>query len=264
MASDAAILVLQHIACEPPAAYEDELVDRGLTLHRVQLDEGEELPSSAEFAAIVAMGGPMGTYDEASFPWLAAEKRFIADAVRAGTPYWGVCLGAQLLAASLGAEVGPGALPEVGVGRVQLTDGAATDPVFASAPAVFEALHWHGDTYELPSGAIRLARSSQYEQQAFVFRRAYGLQFHLEVTAALAQEWLEVPAYLDSLERVIGAGQASVLLERVASASSSATSLARTLFGRWLDEVLGASAGSTQLVENRSASSEPPVASPGL
>jgi GMP synthase (glutamine-hydrolysing) len=255
MASAAAILVLQHIACEPPAAYEDELVDRGLALHRVQLDEGDALPSRGEFAAIVAMGGPMGTYDEASFPWLAEEKRFIAEAVRAGMPYWGVCLGAQLLAASLGAEVGPGALPEVCVGSVHLTGDAATDPVFAAAPAVFDALHWHGDTYELPSGAIRLARSSQYEQQAFVFQRAYALQFHLEVTAALAHDWLEVPAYLDSLERVIGAGQASVLLERVASASSSATALARTLFGRWLDEVVGVSAASPQL--------EPPVAFPG-
>jgi GMP synthase (glutamine-hydrolysing) len=210
------------------------------------------------------MGGPMGTYEEASFPWLSAEKRFIGEAVREGTPYWGVCLGAQLLAASLGARVAPGARPEVGVGRVQLTDGAATDPVFAAAPAAFEALHWHGDTYELPDGAVRLACSTQYEQQAFVFQRAYGLQFHLEVTAALAQEWLEVPAYLDSLERVIGAGQASVLLERVAGASPGATSLARTLFGRWLDEVVGVSAGSSQLAENRSASSEPPVVSPGL
>jgi GMP synthase (glutamine-hydrolysing) len=264
MASDAAILVLQHIACEPPAAYEDELIDRSLALHRVQLDEGDELPSRREFAAIVAMGGPMGTYDEVSHPWLVAEKRFIADAVRAGTPYWGVCLGAQLLAASLGARVGPGARPEVGVGRVQLTDDAATDPVFASAPAAFDALHWHGDTYELPAGAVRLARSSQYEQQAFVFQRAYGLQFHLEVTPSLAQDWLEVPAYLDSLEQVIGAGRASALLEQVARASSTATALARALFGRWLDEVVGVSAGSSQLVEKRSASSEPPVVSPGL
>jgi GMP synthase (glutamine-hydrolysing) len=264
VAGDAAILVLQHIACEPPAAYEDELVERGLMLHRVQLDEGEALPGRGEFAAIVAMGGPMGTYDEAAFPWLSAEKRFIAQAVRGGTPYWGVCLGAQLLAASLGSAVAPGPLPEVGVGPVRLTGGAATDPVFASAPAVFEALHWHGDTYELPDGAVRLAGSTQYEQQAFVFQRAYGLQFHLEVSAALAQEWLEVPAYIDSLERVIGAGQASVLLERVASASAGATSLARTLFGRWLEEVVGISAGSAQLAENRSASSEPPVVSPGL
>ncbi len=181
----------------------------------------------------------MGIHDEAIHPWLVAEKQFIADAVRAGTPYWGVCLGAQLLAASLGGMVVPGALPEVGVGRVQLTSGAASDPVFASAPPVFEALHWHGDTYELPPGAVRLASSEQYEQQAFVFDRAYALQFHLEVTPALAAQWIRVPAYLHSLQEVMGAGGPSRLLEQLARASSGAIGLARELFGRWLDHVVG-------------------------
>jgi GMP synthase (glutamine-hydrolysing) len=242
MATDAAILILQHIACEPPAAYEDELVERGIALHRVRLDDGDELPSWRAFAGIVAMGGPMGTYDEAIHPWLGAEKRFIANAVRAGTPYWGVCLGAQLLAASLGGMVTPGALPEVGVGQVQLTHSAASDPVFASAPPVFEALHWHGDTYELPPGAVGLASSAQYEQQAFVFGRAYALQFHLEVTPALAHEWIQVPAYVHSLEEVMGKGATSRLLEQVARTSSSAIPLARELFGRWLDHVVGVAA----------------------
>lgn len=241
MDGNAAILILQHIACEPPAAYEDELVERGLPFQRVRLDEGDELPSWRAFAGIVAMGGPMGTYDEAAHPWLGAEKRFIADAVRAGTPFWGVCLGAQLLAASLGGMVVPGALPEVGVGRVQLAAGAASDPVFASAPPVFEALHWHGDTYELPPGAVRLASSEQYAQQAFVSDRAYGLQFHLEVTPALAGEWLQVPAYLHSLQEVTGAGGSDRLLAQLARTSSGAIGLARELFGRWLDHVVGVS-----------------------
>jgi GMP synthase (glutamine-hydrolysing) len=243
MATDAAILILQHIGCEPPAAYEDELVERGLALRRVRLDRGDKLPSWRTFAGIVAMGGPMGVYDEAIHPWLSAEKRFIANAVRAGTPYWGVCLGAQLLAASLGGMVMAGALPEVGVGRVQLTHSAASDPVFASAPPVFQALHWHSDTYELPPGAIRLAGSAQYEQQAFVLDRAYALQFHLEVTPALAQEWIKVPTYLHSLEGALGAGGRSRLLERLAQTSSSAIPLARELFGRWLDHVVGAHPG---------------------
>lgn len=239
MQAAAPILILQHIACEPPAAYEDELVARDLELHRVRLDEGDRLPSRRSFAAIVAMGGPMGAYEETAHPWLRAEKRFIADAVRAGAPYWGVCLGAQLLAASLGGSVAPGPSPEVGVGPVHLADAAAHDPVFAAAPREFDALHWHGDTYTLPREAVGLASSAQYEQQAFVFRRAYGLQFHLEVTSALARQWLRVPVYVRSLEQVMGAAGASHLLEELDRASSRTIALARELFGRWLDLVVG-------------------------
>src|ERR1700722_11847027 len=123
------ILVLQHIACEPPAAYEDELRAWGANLHRVQIDEGDPLPDWRQFAGIVAMGGPMGAYEDDRLPWLTAEKRLIADAVRAGTPYWGVCLGAQLLAASLGAAVFPGPQAEVGLLPVFTTAAASGDPV---------------------------------------------------------------------------------------------------------------------------------------
>jgi GMP synthase-like glutamine amidotransferase len=233
------LLVLQHIGCEPPAAYEDELRQRGLSLSRLRLDDGDELPDWRAYSAIVAMGGPMGTYDEAIHPWLTAEKRLIAEAVRAGKPFWGVCLGAQLLAASLGATVAPGPLPEVGVLPVELSGDAAGDPVFAGAPARFQALHWHGDTYELPDGAIRLARSAQYEQQAFVFERAYALQFHLEATTELVAEWGRVAAYAASLERLPGGGGIAPLLERLARAESDTIPLARELFGRWLEQVAG-------------------------
>ncbi len=107
---------------------------RGLRPHRVLLAQGQRLPDWRGFAGIVAMGGPMGAYDDALYPWLTDEKRLIAEAVRAGAPYWGVCLGAQLLAASLGAAVTPGARPEVGVAPVTLTSEAAADPVFCAAP----------------------------------------------------------------------------------------------------------------------------------
>jgi GMP synthase (glutamine-hydrolysing) len=232
------ILVLQHIGCEPPAAYEDELLDRGLTLDRVNLDRGEQPPDWRAHSAIVAMGGPMGAYDDALYPWLGPEKRLIAEAVRAGKPFWGVCLGAQLLAASLGASVAPGPRPEVGVLAVELTAQAGEDPVFAQAPARFEAFHWHGDTYELPPGAVRLARSELYEQQAFVFERAYALQFHLEVTRALVAEWGTVPAYADSLERLPGASLPE-LLERLGRVQEATVALARELFARWLTHAVG-------------------------
>jgi GMP synthase-like glutamine amidotransferase len=228
-------LILQHIACEPAGAYEDELVARGLAAQYVRLYDGDELPDWRDFPGIVAMGGPMGTDDEASHPWLRAEKRFIADAVADGLPFWGVCLGAQLLAASLGARVAPGALPEVGVLPVHLTQDAADDPVFGSAPPVFAALHWHSDTYELPRGAVSLARSERYEQQAFVLGSAYGVQFHLEVTSGLVTEWARVPAYAESLERLWGAGAISRLAGQVATAEPTSGALARLLFGRWLE-----------------------------
>ncbi|HEX7610988.1 MAG TPA: type 1 glutamine amidotransferase [Solirubrobacteraceae bacterium] len=235
----APILVLQHIGCEPPAAYEDELDVRGIALHRVRLDEGEDPPDWRAYRGIVAMGGPMGAYEDGLHPWLAREKLLIAQAARHGTPFWGVCLGAQLLAASLGASVAPGPLPEVGVLPVTLSTAAVHDPVFGAAPQRFASFHWHGDTYELPPGAVQLARSVQYEQQAFVFKRAYALQFHLEVTSSLVAEWAQVPAYAESLGRLQSAVGVGDILEQIAAAQAEATALARSLFGRWLELVVG-------------------------
>jgi len=233
------LLVLQHIACEPPAAYEDELLAWGAELHRVMLNEGEALPDWREFAGIIAMGGPMGAYEDERLPWLEAEKRLIAEAVTAGTPYWGVCLGAQLLAASLGARVYRGPDPEVGVLPVFVTEAAAGDPVFAHAPAEFVALQWHADTFELPAGGVRLARSAAYEQQAFVVGRAYALQFHLEVDSALAQRWGEVPAYAASLTNLLGDGALPWLVREVRRREGETVHLGRNLFAAWLEHVVG-------------------------
>jgi len=233
-------LVLQHIACEPPAAYEDELDARACELERVQLDEGDPLPDWRTFDAIIAMGGPMGAGDDGDHAWLTGEKALIREAVDAGTPYWGVCLGAQLLAASLGARVYTGPRPEVGVLDVELTAQGASDPVFSALPARFPALQWHGDTWELPAGAVRLARSEAYEEQAFAYRRAYALQFHLEVSPALAREWGDVPTYASSLERILGEGALPALVGEVTARAAETLPLARRLFARWLDEVVAA------------------------
>ena len=174
-----ALLALQHIACEPPAAFEDELRSRGLDLVRVELDEGEEPPDWRGFDGMIVMGGPMGAYEDDAHPWLATEKRMIRDAAGSGHPVWGVCLGAQLLAAALGANVYPGAHgAEVGVLPVELTEAAASDPVFADAPHSFPTLQWHGDSFDLPAGATLLASSPAYANQAFSFRNAYALPFH--------------------------------------------------------------------------------------
>jgi len=230
-------LVLQHIACEPPGVFEDVLLERGIQLHRVELDEGEALPDWRGFDAIVAMGGPMSVNDEADLPWLAAEKRAIGEAVRAGKPFWGVCLGVQLLAASLGAPVYPGPEPEVGLLPVELTDEGRADPVFGQLENGLATLQWHGDTFDLPTGAVRLASSPAYANQAFRFERAYGVQFHLEVSAEMAREWAEVPEYVASLERTLGADRAPAFLTEIEANAETMRSAGRALFERWLDRV---------------------------
>ena len=229
------VLVLQHIACEPPGVYEDVLREQGAALTRIEIDARDELPDWREFDAIVAMGGPMSANDDADLPWLRHEKAFVAASARAGIPFWGVCLGVQLLAASLGARVYAGDEPEVGVLPVELTEEGSRDPVFSALPPVVPALQWHGDTFDLPEGAVRLAGSDAYPNQAFRFENAYGVQFHLEVSKEMAREWMDVPAYASALERTIGS---ETMLRAVDASADEMLGYGRTLFERWLDRVV--------------------------
>ena len=230
------VVVLQHIACEPPGVYEDVLVEHDATIHRVEIDEGDPLPDWRRADAIVVMGGPMSVNDEATLPWLATEKAWIAAAVRAGVPLFGACLGVQLLAVSLGGQVTAGARPEVGILPVFLTDEAADDPVFAGLPGELLTLQWHGDTFTLPDGAVLLASSPAYPNQAFRWgEHAYGVQFHLEVSREMAEEWARVPEYADALERVLGPGSAAGFVEQLAAHADAMRAHGRTLFARWLE-----------------------------
>jgi GMP synthase (glutamine-hydrolysing) len=230
------ILVLQHIACEPPGVYEDVLRERGATIERVELDDGEPLPHWRDFDAIVAMGGPMSVNDEEKLPWLRTEKAFIAEAVHAGLPFFGACLGVQLLAAALGAEVVAGPAPEVGLLPVFLTEAAANDPVFAELPRELLTLQWHGDTFSLPRGAVLLASSPAYRNQAFRWGLgAYGIQFHLEVSHAMAEEWTRVPSYAEALARTLGPGAATTLVEQLAEQAAELQAQGRRMFERWLN-----------------------------
>jgi len=229
------VLVLQHIACEPPGVFEDVLAERAHELVRVELDEGEPLPAGT-WDAIVAMGGPMSVNDEGEHPWLAGEKAAIASHVRAGRPFWGSCLGAQLLASALGARVYAGPAPEVGVLAIELTAAGLDDPVLGALPAAIDTLQWHGDTFDLPEGAVLLASSPAYPHQAFrVGRAAYAVQFHVEVTEAMGEEWAGVPAYAEYADRVLGPGGSDRLLAEFRLSSPLMQQHARELFERWCD-----------------------------
>lgn len=235
------VVVLQHIACEPPGVYEDVLVEHGATIRRIELDEGDDLPDWRDADAIVVMGGPMSVNDEATLPWLGTEKAWIAAAVRAGVPLFGACLGVQLLAVCLGSEVTSGPRPEVGILPVFLTDEAAHDPVFAELPRELLTLQWHGDTFTLPDGAVLLASSPAYPNQAFRWgEHAYGVQFHLEVSREMAEDWARVPAYADALAQVLGPGSADALVEQLAEHAETMRAHGRLLFSRWLDHAVQA------------------------
>jgi len=228
--------VLQHIECEPPGAYEDVLHEQGWELVRVELDEGDALPDPDAFDAVIAMGGPMSVNDDDALPWLREEKECISAAVRAGTPFFGACLGAQLLASALGAAVYPGPAPEIGLLPVRLTEAARSDPVFADLPEELLTFQWHGDTFDLPTGATLLAGSPAYANQAFRYgRHAYGVQFHLEVSPELAREWADVPEYAAALESTLGAGSASGLMDDLSARAGELQAHARSLFARWLE-----------------------------
>ena len=178
----------------------------------------------------------MSVNDEDELPWLRAEKELIADAVRAGTPFFGACLGSQLLASSLGASVAPGPSPEVGLLPVFLTEAAAVDPVFGGLPGELPTLQWHGDTFSLPDGAVLLASSPAYAHQAFRWgTRAYGVQFHLEVSREMAEEWARVPEYANALTAVLGPGSARAFVEELAARSEELLGHGRSVFGHWLD-----------------------------
>ena len=233
------VLVLQHIACEPPGIYEDVLRERGTRITRVELDEGQPIPDRS-FDAIVVMGGPMSVNDEDEHPWLRDEKRLIAAAVNGAVPVWGACLGVQLLASSLGAKVYAGSEPEVGLLPVSLTADGRADPVLGSLPSEVIRLQWHGDTFDLPVGAALLASSPAYPNQAFRVRNAYGVQFHLEVTPPMADEWSRVPAYREYADRVLGPGSLPRLLDEFEGKAIELMDHGRRIFEAWFDTIVGA------------------------
>jgi GMP synthase-like glutamine amidotransferase len=138
----------------------------------------------------------------------------------------------------LGTQIGSGIGPEVGVLAVELTEDGREDPVLGPLPPTIETLQWHGDTFDLPEGATLLAGSPAYRNQAFVYERAYALQFHLEVSRERAAEWGAVPAYAASLEAIQGPGALDRLVDEVGEHEGETVPLARELFGRWLELVV--------------------------
>ncbi len=171
---------------------ESWFAQRNWAVSSTQLYEGAPLPRIDEFDWLVVLGGPMSVNDESTLPWLVAEKEFVGEAIRCGKVVLGVCLGAQLIAAAMGATVYANADREIGWFPINRTDEGTRCGLHRAIPAAIEAFHWHGETFDLPPGTVHLARSGVCENQAFSYGdRVLGFQFHLETTEAAARALVE-------------------------------------------------------------------------
>jgi len=203
---------LQHAAEDGLGCIAPWLAQRGHRVTHTAMFRGDPLPPRDDFDALLIMGGSMNVDQEAQYPWLRDEKRFIADVLTdAGKRVFGICLGAQLIAEQCGAWVGRNAQPEVGWWDIELTDAGCAFAPMADWPARVPMFHWHGDTFELPPGAQRLAFSQACAQQAFVLDqgRVLAVQFHPEVTPDSVRVWLQHPdshpspgPFVQSVERM--------------------------------------------------------------
>ncbi len=177
---------LQHVSFEGLGSIGTWLDSAGFETTVTKFYKSTTLPNPNEIDLLIIMGGPMSVNDEEHFPWLRSEKRFIRQTIESGKPVLGICLGAQLIASALGESVYPNRRKEIGwfpIEGIAMDD----DTVFHFPPSI-EVFHWHGDTFDLPEGAVHLARSEACENQAFQYGESViGMQFHLETTQETAR-----------------------------------------------------------------------------
>jgi GMP synthase (glutamine-hydrolysing) len=198
------VFVFQHVDCEGPGVFARP--DALLKVFR----PAEDIPSGPDMASasgLVVLGGPMAVYESDQHPWIAREVDLVRGAVRDGKPVLGICLGSQILAAALGSRVYRHDCQEIGWDDITLAPGAEQDPLLSGLPSPLKVFHWHGDTFDLPAGAVHLASSRLCRNQAFRFGdKAWGFQCHFEIDRNDPKNWAGVyrEQSIDKLERETG------------------------------------------------------------
>lgn len=230
-------LAIRHVAFEDAGSFAAVLEQRGYALRYLEAGYDDLSGLDARAADLVLiLGGPIGAYEEDSYPFLRDELRFIAARLAAGLPIVGICLGAQLMARALGARVFPGDNgKEIGWAPLQLTAAGQASALHHLAAEQTPVLHWHGDTFEIPAGAERLAGSSRYPNQAFAIgHHALALQFHPEVTAAGLERW-----FIGHACEIAATPDISVTQLRAATARWTAglQRQGQQMFSAWLERV---------------------------
>jgi GMP synthase (glutamine-hydrolysing) len=182
-------LCLTHENNGPAGLFADVLRERGDDILEWNVSRGDPPEDPNAFDALVVFGGSMHVDQEERHPWLPAQHDLVRAAADRGQPLLGVCLGGQLIAHAMGAHVGPASRPEIGWHEVELTPEGEGDPVLGALPQSFDALQWHSYAFELPPGAVLLARSEVCAQGFRLGDATWGVQFHPEVTAEMLRRW---------------------------------------------------------------------------
>jgi|SRR5208283_1973668 len=194
------VLICKNTATEGPGTIEDFLSEEALPYRIVDLSEEQDLPDTSLFKVLIMLGGPMSVNETAAYPYLQAEENLVRDFIAKKKAVLGICLGSQIMAKALGASVYRGLQKEVGWHDINLTAEGTSDPFMmklaihpldGDISRTFKVFHWHGETFDIPQGAKRLASSALYANQAFSYgSNAYAFQFHIEVTKTMLYDWL--------------------------------------------------------------------------
>lgn len=235
------VLVFQHVPFEPLGILNGMLKRAGLRIRYVNFNRSPEArPDPMDYHGLVILGGPMSAADTARHPHLEFEMDAIRDAVEAGMPVLGICLGAQLVAAALGGRVARNPVREIGWYAVTPTDAGRADPLFSRFDGSERIFQWHRDTFTLPRGAVHLASSPTCANQAFRFgENVYGLQFHLEADEALINRWLNTPAHQKMLKRMPPHVDAQRIRDETRRRIGRSLSLGGALFGEFIERFHG-------------------------
>jgi GMP synthase (glutamine-hydrolysing) len=201
-------LVFTHHPEEGTGLLESILWQRGWEVKEAKLWKGESIPNPKSFHLLILMGGPMSVNDEDVYSFLIGEKQFVHNWLTEGNPTLGICLGAQLIADCLSARVYKGEKEELGWYELMVTKEGVGDPFIQQFPRRFPVFQWHGETFDLPRGAVLLATAQDYPHQAFRFGDlTYAFQFHLEVTEAMLRTWLSKDGVSEDKRGRVYAGQ---------------------------------------------------------